>query len=147
MAPPEKVEDFEFAALSEARNYRAALVREFAPFLRGRILEVGAGVGQITALLAEQPDATEILAVEPEKKFIDSFQAKSAKISVLHGTAEQVESKNWNAIVSINVLEHIEQDARELRRYRDLLVTERGHLCLFVPARPEIYAPIDRDFG
>jgi hypothetical protein len=22
-----------------------------------------------------------------------------------------------------------------------------GHLCLFVPARPEIYAPIDRDFG
>jgi len=44
-APPE---DFEFAALSEARNYRDALLREFAAHLRGRVLEVGAGVGQIT---------------------------------------------------------------------------------------------------
>lgn len=147
MRAEEKAEDFEFAALSEARNYRAALVRAFQPFLRGRILEIGAGVGQMTALIAEQPGVTKILAVEPEKKFINSFQTQSNNVSLLHGTADSVESKNWNAIVSINVLEHIEQDARELRRYRDLLAAERGHLCLFVPARPEIYAPIDRDFG
>ena len=140
-------QDFEFAALSQAENYRAALVREFKPLLRGRILEVGAGVGQITAVLAQQPEVEHVLAVEPEKKFIDAFQAHSPKVKLLHGTADLVESKDWNAIISINVLEHIEQHERELRRYRELLAQERGHLCLFVPARMEIYAPIDRDFG
>jgi len=31
--------------------------------------------------------------------------------------------------------------------YREKLVAQSGTLCLFVPARPEIYAPIDSDFG
>jgi len=53
----------------------------------------------------------------------------------------------WNAILSINVLEHIERDQEELAAYHSLLRPARGALCLFVPARPEIYAPIDRDFG
>jgi hypothetical protein len=52
-----------------------------------------------------------------------------------------------NAILSINVLEHIKEDDRELAVYRQKLAREKGALCLFVPARPEIYAPIDRDFG
>src|SRR5579862_3488237 len=48
-------EDFEFAALSVADNYRKALLREFSEYLRGNVLEVGAGIGQITeALLANR---------------------------------------------------------------------------------------------
>ena len=54
---------------------------------------------------------------------------------------------SWNAILSINVLEHIESDADELATYFRLLKPARGALCLFVPARPDIYAPIDKDFG
>jgi len=44
-------------------------------------------------------------------------------------------------------LEHIELDREELASYHRLLQPARGALCLFVPARPEIYAPIDGDFG
>jgi SAM-dependent methyltransferase len=140
-------QDFEFAALSEAKNYRAALIEEFRPFLHGCVLEVGAGVGQMSALLADRPEVNKVLAVEPEEKFVTVFQSISPKITLLHGTAKSVNSTQWNAIVSINVLEHIEKDAEELATYRELLAKERGHLCLFVPARPEIYAPIDADFG
>src|SRR5207247_10151653 len=114
---------------------------------QGRVLEVGAGVGQVTALLAAAPKVTNVVAVEPELKFVKGFQGISPKVNLLHGTAEAVESNQWNALISINVLEHIEEDASELRRYAALLGRERGHLCLFVPARAEIYAPIDRDFG
>jgi hypothetical protein len=53
----------------------------------------------------------------------------------------------WDAMVSINVLEHIEADERELGIYRTLLAEHQGFLCLFVPARPEIYSSLDRDFG
>lgn len=52
-----------------------------------------------------------------------------------------------DAIVSVNVLEHIARDQAELVAYRSLLGRTSGCLCLFVPAGPGIYAPIDRDFG
>lgn len=140
-------EDFEFAALSEAKNYRAAIIAEFRDFLKGRVLEIGAGIGQITAVVASQPSVQEVLAVEPDPKFVQAFQRSSPKIQLLHGTAQRVDSKSWDALISVNVLEHIEDDRGELRRYADLLRGQGGHLCLLTPARPEIYAPIDRDFG
>src|SRR5262249_15798832 len=46
-----------------------------------------------------------------------------------------------------NVLEHIEDDVAELEAYARLLKDRNGALCLFVPARQEIYAPLDKDFG
>ncbi len=45
-------EDFEFAALKEAKNYRNALLGEFKEHLRGRTLEVGAGIGQSLPVMA-----------------------------------------------------------------------------------------------
>jgi len=47
----------------------------------------------------------------------------------------------------VNVLEHIGEHGAELKLYANLLRKRQGYLCLFVPARPEIYSPIDKDFG
>lgn len=140
--------DFEFAALREARNYRHALVREFAPHLRGRVMEVGSGIGQITELLCELSEVKELLAVEPDEKFCAEFRARLPKQTLWEGTVDTLKEP-WlcEGIISINVLEHIGEDERELKSYSRLLQKSRGRLCLFVPARPEIYAPIDKDFG
>lgn len=141
-------EDFEFAALNEARNYREALIREFSPCLRGRVAEVGAGIGQLTAELAAVPTITQLTAVEPEQRFAERLRRDQPGRSVIHGTAADLPvGAGWNAIVAVNVLEHIRHDVEELRRWRTLLAPVQGHLCLFVPARPELYAPIDKDFG
>lgn len=150
-APPNAAahtEDFEFAALAEARNYRARLLREFGPDLAGRVLEVGAGVGQITAALCAHPGVREVVAVEPEARFCERLRACLPGRRVVCGTvAELGDDRDWDALLSVNVLEHIADDAAELRAYARLLDARRGALCLFVPARPELYAPIDRDFG
>lgn len=141
-------EDFEFAALNEARNYRRALIGEFMPYLRGRVAEVGAGIGQLTAELATVPTITQLTAVEPEQRFAERLRRDQPTRTVVHGTAADLPvGEGWNAIVSVNVLEHIREDVEELRRWHGLLAPARGHLCLFVPARPELYAPIDKDFG
>ena len=140
--------NFEFSALSEAKNYRAALVKEFAPVLTGNVLEVGAGVGQITEVVRAQPGVQKVMGVEPDGAFLDGFRKRLPDVGLIQGTADAVKpDSRWNAIICVNVLEHIEADERELRTYRTLLAQARGHLCLFVPARPEIYAPIDKDFG
>ncbi|MFO1452022.1 MAG: methyltransferase domain-containing protein [Opitutaceae bacterium] len=140
--------DFEFAALQEARNYRRALRRSFGGFLHGRVLEIGAGIGHMTREFQSLPGVTKVIAVEPELKFVEQLRAFLPEDSVVHGVARDVRPPTgWDGIVSINVLEHIEDDLGELVRYRNLLAERQGHLCLFVPARPELYAPLDRDFG
>lgn len=140
--------DFEFAALQEANNYRAALVRDFAPYLRGRVIEIGAGIGQITEGLTRLSGVTELLCVEPDPGFCGEFRRRHPGQQLVEGTIGAVgDGAPWDAILSINVLEHIQEDQLELESYHRLLRERRGHLCLFVPARPEIYAPLDRDFG
>jgi SAM-dependent methyltransferase len=140
--------DFEFAALQEARNYRAALAREFGPNLKGRVMEVGAGIGQMTAAFATLPGVAELVAVEPDARFHDGFRAGNPKIRLVPGVvADLKDPGDWDAMVAINVLEHIEHDLDELKRWKSLLAKRRGAVCLFIPARPEIYALIDKDFG
>lgn len=141
-------EDFEFEALKLADNYRQALITEFAAELRGRVLEVGSGIGQMTSLIRSLSSVELLQCVEPCDAFCEVFSREHPTIPLVHGTATDIDdTAGWNAIVSINVLEHIRDDAGELKRYRELLASEQGTLCLFVPARLEIYAPIDEDFG
>jgi SAM-dependent methyltransferase len=140
--------DFEFEALALAVNYRRALFAEFGPFLRGDVVEVGAGIGQMTEVLARLPGISRAVAVEPDPGFCARHRARFPAHEVVEGTVSSLPADTaWDAVLSINVLEHIREDEAELRRYAELLRGRRGALCLFVPARPEIYAPIDRDFG
>jgi SAM-dependent methyltransferase len=141
-------EDFEFAALSAADNYRKALMGEFSEYLRGNVLEVGAGIGQITGALLAISDIERLVSIEPDSNFYAKLAGKFPGHSVVQGTIEDLQGeKAWDAVVNINVLEHIKNDERELKNYHDQLRKNAGVLCLFVPARMEIYAEIDRDFG
>jgi SAM-dependent methyltransferase len=141
-------ESFEFEALEKAANYRAAVLDEFRPFLRGRVLEVGAGIGQFTGELAAVPTIAELVSVEPDARFCARFRQMHPGRSLVQGTVEAVPvAPPWDALVSVNVLEHIQDDAGELVRWHQRLCGCEGYLCLFVPARQEIYATLDRDFG
>ncbi len=143
-----QTEDFEFAALREARNYRAALLSDFGPYLQGNVLEVGAGIGQITEALLEIHAIDHLTSIEPDSGFCEAIRSRLPNHDLIEGTVlDLVEAREWHAILSINVLEHIENDVDELTRYLSLLQPAHGTLCLFVPARQEIYAPIDQDFG
>lgn len=141
-------DDFEFEALQAAKNYRAALLKEFRDFLRGNVLEIGAGIGQMSEELVRIPEVKRAVAVEPEPAYCARHRHRLPGHELVEGTVEEVPAgTEWNAIVSINVLEHIRDDDDELYRYGELLRPLHGAVCLFVPARPEIYAPIDKDFG
>lgn len=149
--PPDAVpasNSFEFEALSEAKRYREYLIWEFAQQLKGDVIEVGTGIGQVTEILVQMKSITRLMAVEPDLEFCAQHREKFPGHTLIEGTIDQLEKGTaWDAVLSINVLEHIREDEAELAKYAELLRARRGALCLFVPARPEIYAPIDKDFG
>ncbi|MGH7940645.1 MAG: class I SAM-dependent methyltransferase, partial [Limisphaerales bacterium] len=141
-------DDFEMGALAAADNYRKALLGEFFPFLRRNVLEVGAGIGQITEALLANNNIERCVSIEPNSLFYDQLSAKFPRHRIIHGTIEDLpDDAAWDALVSINVLEHIRDDKGELKSYHRHLRENRGTLCLFVPARGEIYGQLDRDFG
>lgn len=143
-----QTDDFEFDALNEAQNYRAALVSEFRPFLKGNVVEIGAGIGQFSEAIRAFKEVNNLVSVEPEARFCAKFRELHPDFTLVEGIIDDLPAgPDRDAILSINVLEHIREDEAELSKYYKILANTRGHLCLFVPARPEIYAPIDRDFG
>jgi SAM-dependent methyltransferase len=145
---PEAPANFEFEALRAAANYRKALLSEFSPFLAGDVIEVGAGVGQFSELLLSCSKVRQLTSVEPDAAFCRQYREGIKGSILVQGTvADLPPATTADAIVSVNVLEHIEQDQRELSTYSQLLKVRNGALCLFVPARQEIYAPLDKDFG
>jgi SAM-dependent methyltransferase len=141
-------EDFEFSALQEARFYRKAIVQEFLPYLNGKVIDMGAGIGQMTALFAEIVGRENLCGVEPDSRFASIFRKNYPNISLIEKTASTLPVGTFcDVITSVNVLEHIDNHVAELSEYRRLLAPSGGHLCLLVPARPEIFSPIDQDFG
>lgn len=141
-------EDFEFAALAEAKNYRRAIVSEFSPFLKGRVLEVGAGIGQTSEAILSLPDVNELVGLEPDTRFQQGFRDRLPNVRLLGGTTvDLAKGEAFDAAVMVNVLEHIEDDLEELIRLNGILSPKKGYLCLLIPARQEIYSKLDTHFG
>jgi len=133
------------------------LVQLLSRFLGGRVLEVGAGVGHITAQLAAH--AREVVAIEPNRTLFAELQENTNHLSNVtafnmtleqftqsHGAALRKSMVDFDSVVYINVLEHIADDKQELSRAKALLV-HSGRLLIVVPAHQWLYSRVDRLTG
>jgi SAM-dependent methyltransferase len=135
---------YEFSGLEPATRYRAAIAHEFRSITAGRVLEVGAGIGQMTGVLRQARGVTHYAAVEPDPAFHASFRDRHPTIPLHAGLPEDTD---WDTVLATNVLEHIPDDRAALAAWAERLRRRGGRVGLFVPARPELFAPIDQAFG
>jgi SAM-dependent methyltransferase len=131
-------------AMAGATAYNQWLFDRARPWLHGRTLDAGAGIGTHSLQLVGVVD--EVVALEPEAKLAAILRSRAnGAVVVVEGEADQVEGP-FDAIVCFNVLEHIADDEGTLRRFRELLAPD-GAVLLLVPAHPALYGPLDRSFG
>jgi SAM-dependent methyltransferase len=130
-------------AMAGARAYNEWLIDRARPWIRGRVLDVGAGIGTHTTQLL--PLADEVVAVEPDPQFARMLRERVNGVRIVEGDAGAVEGP-FDAIACFNVLEHIEDDVATLRRLAELLGHD-GTLLLLVPAHRRLFGPIDTAFG
>jgi hypothetical protein len=133
-------------------KYYSWLADKFRPYLREPIVEHGSGNGALSDALL-RVGANRLVLTEPDPVLAAELENKyraEAKVRVCPGTLDDflvgAGSGAAGAIVSSNVLEHIPDDGACLRTMRELLV-DQGFLCLYVPARQELYGPFDRAVG
>jgi SAM-dependent methyltransferase len=124
-------------AMAFAPRYHAWIRDEFAPVLHGDVAEVGAGAGAFSRLLLDLPlrsltlyePCAALLARQPEALARPGVTHRTATLGMLRPQAA------YDALLYINVLEHVVDDARELALAHAAL-RPGGRLCLFVPALP-----------
>jgi len=141
-----------FAAAHTWKGYWRNQVRSY---LSGaKILEVGAGMGATTrALLEGMPPKEHWLGLEPDTNlwrslqnqhqrggFPDYCEFRNGTIHALH--ADEV----FDAILYIDVLEHIEDDRSEVARAAQHL-TANGYFIVLAPAYQFLYTVFDKQIG
>ena len=66
----------ELQALAEAKNYYRWVIRQFAPFVGKRVIEVGAGMGTFAHSLLTHVPVTELVLVEPSTNLLPLLQQR-----------------------------------------------------------------------
>jgi SAM-dependent methyltransferase len=144
---------WEFSSLAMASNYYSWIFDTFSSSLHGRCLEIGSGAGNFTRFLMTSPSIGSLTCLEPSLPFSSILAGQLHGFpgaSVIEATIEEYLSEprdsGFDSIVSINVLEHVENDRAAVAGIADLLVPG-GRFCLIVPAHPWLFGSLDTVFG
>lgn len=153
-APPSPYEYVgeELDLFALAVNWKRYFRAQIADVIRGDVLEVGAGIGETTRHLCDgtqrswwclEPDPA--LAARLAATVAGGAFSPTPRVQV--GTLVDLDpGLRFNAILYIDVLEHIEHDAEELARAATLL-TRGGCVIVLSPAFNSLYSEFDRAVG
>lgn len=140
--------------LAAAPRYNAWMYDAIAPHIGRRILEVGSGIGNMSAqLLTAAPEVMVLTDRDAwyRRQVSDRFAAESrVRVDTLElpddGAPARFAADRLDTIVALNVVEHIEDDLGALTTIRRMLVPG-GRAVILVPALPAIYGELDRELG
>jgi protein-L-isoaspartate O-methyltransferase len=115
--------------------------------ISGAVLEVGAGIGANTAVLAATQH-TRWVCLEPDRSLASRIVLPTGgRHSVFVGTTADLESRErFDTVLYLDVLEHIEEDGAELARVAAQM-NPGGSLIVLAPAHDVLYTPFDREIG
>ena len=135
-----------FADASNWKDYWGS----FIPVVpEGRALEVGSGIGSnLGTWLSKFKDVT---LLEPDLEFTNLYLLPLTKryqnVTALSGTIQDLDpEKSFDWIFYIDVLEHIEDDQRELKIATNFLAPG-GTMFILVPALSILFSKFDESVG
>src|SRR5579859_2769803 len=138
--------------MARAQNYQRWQFQMVAPILSGDVLEVGGGIGNFTPQLADV--AKSVTSLEPNEYCFNQLQEKIKPLK--NATAHRVTvealhevipgGKKFDAIVLMNVLEHIKDDRAVLAELKKYLAPT-GRIIVLVPAGQWAFGPVDVRLG
>jgi 2-polyprenyl-3-methyl-5-hydroxy-6-metoxy-1,4-benzoquinol methylase len=149
---PEGEETLE--AMSQAPNFNRWMFETIRPYLAGPVLEVGSGIGNLSALLLEAGFPSLLSDVRPRycQKLRETFAHHPCckavvQLDLVHPEFERAYASllgQFGAVFALNVVEHIADEHRAVLNCRKLLRPE-GNLILLVPAYELLYNRFDRE--
>lgn len=122
---------------------------KFRERIGGRVLELGSGIGNISRLLAS--DARELVVTDVEDEYLARLRRElPSHVRVerydLEGAPPPAIGDDFDAVISLNVLEHVLDDRRAIHDLTSLLAPG-GWLLTYVPACALAFGALDTALG
>ena len=138
--------------MASARRFNRWMAETIAPYVAGCVLELGAGIGNLTQFLFHPGDC--YVAAELDDVHLRHLRARLgrspgltiAKCDLLDTLDLRPYREAIDTVICLNVLEHISDDDYALRNMRSCLKCG-GRGIILVPQSPRAYGSLDRVLG
>ena len=139
-------------SFSVARRFNAWMADTVRPYAGKRVLEIGAGMGNMSSQLA--PGRDRYVATDLDIEHLARLSARLRHLGHLEtGIADLSERGSYgryrgqlDTVVCLNVLEHIEDDGAGLWNMHDVLAPG-GRAIVLVPCGQELFGSLDEVLG
>jgi glycosyltransferase involved in cell wall biosynthesis len=137
------------ARLNRAPRFTKWMADTIRPYLGERVLEIGAGIGNLTSNLVPR---TVYWASDINPQYLDRLKKLEQTRPYLRvqytdaSAGETYPQAQFDTVICLNVVEHLEDDVNALRNIRAAL-TDDGRAIILVPNGPGLYGSLDRVLG
>ncbi len=138
-------------SLERAQNFNQWMADAIEPYVGARVLEIGAGIGNITTWLLPRDF---YLASDINPHYLDYLNNLSLGKPYLNVARLDLQTpqdfapwrSKFDTVVCLNVLEHVRDPLLALRNMYDALAPG-GRLVLYVPQGQHLYSSLDEVLG
>ncbi|MDR2105775.1 MAG: class I SAM-dependent methyltransferase [Deferribacteraceae bacterium] len=132
-------------------RYSQWIYNQYKDFIGASIFDVGIGIGAMTDFYIRNANfvfGVDIFDTQLEmvRQRFRSFNFVAEKMDIEKDDIVGLKSNNFDTIIMVNVLEHIEYDLSTLEKLKDIL-TDGGRMIIFVPAIPFLFNGFDKASG
>jgi glycosyltransferase involved in cell wall biosynthesis len=137
------------ARLNRAPRFTKWMADTIRPYLGEHVLEIGAGIGNLTANLIPR---TAYCASDVNPHYLDRLEKLRLSRPYLNvrftdaSAEESYPAEEFDTVICLNVIEHLQDDEGALRNIRSRM-TKLGRAIILVPNGPELYGSLDRVLG
>ena len=137
---------WELEFFDAAKNWRRYQFENILKYINSSVLDVGPGTGNNIQYYKDK--ALQITLLEINKNLANSLKLKfdGDKKIVVFNTDIHSQEKKFDTILYMDVLEHIEDDEKEINKALKQL-NSGGNLIFFVPAYQFLYSDFDKAIG
>ena len=134
-------------SLERARRFNAWMAETLRPYLGTRVLEIGAGIGNLTGqfIPRERYVASDI---NPHYlRYLQSYASGKPYLQVVHADVTDAAdfsglAQQFDTVVMLNVLEHVADEGAALRNVWSAL-RPGGRAIVLVPQHPGLFGTLD----
>ncbi|MDP3431661.1 MAG: class I SAM-dependent methyltransferase [Bacteroidota bacterium] len=143
-------------SISGADKFNRWMYETIKPFCKGRVLEIGGGIGNISQCFLN--DEEELVVTELQTEYCDIIRKRLGNRQNLRGVLEMdivdpefdLKYREWfgtfDAVFALNVVEHIEYQHKAIANCKKLL-KKGGNLVILVPAFQALFNHFDTALG
>jgi 2-polyprenyl-3-methyl-5-hydroxy-6-metoxy-1,4-benzoquinol methylase len=153
---PDPIGEHTLEIISGATRFNYWMYSEIKPFLKGNIIEIGSGIGNISKYIIKDKFPITLSDYNPqycnqlEKIFSgDPVVQDILQIDLLVPHFQDKYSmlkEKFDTIILLNVIEHIENDSKAVENCRFML-KPGGHFIALAPAYQWLYCRLDKELG